>query len=52
MRKDKTAAWALVGLGLFLLALNQFSASAALSAVWIIGGSCLVAGLIGLVVRD
>ena len=51
MQTRNSGAWGLVGLGLLLLVLNQIGAGA-LPIVWIIGGSCLTAGLVGVVLRD
>ena len=48
-KRSTSVAWGLAALGALLLLLNQISAGG-LPIVWIIGGSCLTAGLVGFVV--
>jgi hypothetical protein len=51
MKAKDSGAWGLVALGLLLLILNQVAGAGPL-IVWIVGGSCLTAGLVGIVVRN
>ncbi len=51
MPNRTTSAWGLAALGLFLLVLNQVS-TPSLPIAWMIGVSCLTAGLVGLLMRE